>query len=247
MNLLSLSDTSEAEGVLDTAKQAIDAADDVLLFYSKMIRDIGLPKTADELVSELKELHLPTEDAFLVNDMKTKLGSVTLTEYESAAQDINESFKSASAQLRLYIRLFDVTGDSKFSSQKTILLTALDAVISPSNGTQIKLNKTSSEFKAAIEKVDVLQARYKSRSDGKSESIKSVCDRLKDRFNKISNDIDESNEQFKSKIKIIDDLKSRVEGTTLNPTTNDYAELRDSLIESVQKLFADYTNYSQNL
>lgn len=236
MLMFHLSGTSEAKSALETAKQAINAADDALLLYSKMIAEISLPKTANELTSELMELHLPVEKGLLVIDIKNKL-NYGLSEYVSAARDIYEAFHSTS--LNIYIKLFDQNDDSRRARQKDLLLNFLNHVISSLNSTQIKLNNTSAEFKASIEKLTVLQA------DGGSEPIKTVCDRLKDRYAKIFAVIDESNEKLKDKTKAIEDLTSQLQEATVNPTTNDYAELRNSFIQSAQKLIADSNEYRQ--
>lgn len=207
-----------------------------------MIREIGLPNSADELTSEIKDMRLPTEEALLVVDMKDKLNN-DLVDYRSAAIDISDSFRLSS--LNIFIKLFDTNDSSKYAQQKSIVVDFLNHVIPSLNITEVKLNGTSAGFKASIEKLAALQARYKNKSNGESESINRVCDLLKDRFTKISDAIDEFNEKLKGKAGVINDLRSQVKEATANPTTSD--ELRDSLISSIQKLKADYEAFSKIL
>lgn len=194
-----------------------------------MIGEIGLRNTGKELTSELKELHLPTEKALLVVDIQNKLND-GLLEYASAAQDIYESFSPT--HLNIYIKLLDRNDDSKHARQKSLLLDFLNHVKPSLNTTQMKLKETSAEFKASIEILAVIPV---------GQSTKGVCDHLKDRYAKISAVIDESIEKLKEKTRVIEELTSQIQKETVNPTTADYAELCDKIIQ----LIADCNEYRQ--
>lgn len=235
---------SETKVALETAKQAIDAADNALLVYSKEIDQIGLQNTVDELKSALFGTRFSVEDATIVGNITSQLMTGS-DHFFMASQNVVESFGSAESLLNAYIKVLDRNDDTISAARKHLLLATLSFGITSLNKAQTELNKTSSEFKTIIEETSVLQARQKNESDEKSESIKRMCDHLRDTLNKISTDIDESNEKLKEKTQVIEDLKNQIEGATPIATTNDDAEFRDAFVQSAQKLIADYKEFRQ--
>lgn len=115
-----------------------------------------------------------------------------------------------------------------------------------SNNAQVQLNKTLSELNAAIEKTAELQAPYKNKSDEKSESMNRLCDRLRDTINKIYTDINGANQVFKDKTEVVEEFRSKIEKAAPMATANVDAKLQDAVIQSAQKLIADYLKYAQH-
>lgn len=234
--------SGETKNSLETVKQALDAADNILLFYIETLDEVGLKKIVDGLKSELSDSRpISVEDANLIGDITTKLMN-GLDEWNFASQFISEAFGVANGLLPAYLKLFDHVhiDDRTSSAQKTLLLNMLNSVITSSNRAQAKLNETISEFKTVIEKSAELQAAYKNKSDEKSESINRVCDHLRIVLNQISLDIDYANKRLKDKTGIVEDLRSQIEKAAAMATTNTDATLQDAVNHSAQKLIADY-------
>lgn len=137
---LFLLDTVGAKLTIETAKQAIDTANDGLNLYNKVLDQSVPTKSFKESIEKLHSLHdeYSRESAELVSNIKTKLVGV-IDEYDSAIQGIYEWCGTMKPVLGTYISLFNEGSASKQTMQKKFIVQLLETQKQKIENTQIHL------------------------------------------------------------------------------------------------------------
>ena len=217
------------------AKQALDGADHILLFYLNEVAPVVTHNTTDVPFTALLEKRLPKEDAQLIGETRTLLYDI-MDAFFSASQDIKECFGVASSSLNAFVKIIDKNAAQGILSRAFHNDKLRDA--------QKKLEETSTHFKAATEKMNIIKSQFENKSGENNEAILNLSKNLIDLFEKGYTNVDALVEKVKDEIKVIDNLKSQIEKSKSFTINNDVAELRDSVVQSAQKFIADYTEHS---
>lgn len=157
----------------------------------------------------------------------------------SATQDVYEFFGLVSPLLNNFVRT--ISGDG---AQRVLALIFDNSKLLKA---QTELENTSSYLKTVTEKITLLRSQYQNKSGEKNESIYKLCEQAIDSYQKAYTSIDTIINKLKDEYKIVDNLKSQIEKSKSSPITDDVAELRDSVIQSAQKLIADINEHKSAL
>lgn len=228
----------EFKTTLELTKKAIDGVDDFLLYYYTEVAQALAPTRANETYEELNKHRLRGESAALSGATKTHL-MFAWDAYDSATQEIHEIFGFMKPLLNSFNRLIYTNAEGA----QNIIVRTFD------NGkflkVQTELEEITSHLRCAAEKITRLRSLFQNKSD---EEICKLSDQLLESYQKANTSIDVIINKLKEEFKVIDDLKSQIDKSNSPPTTtDDFAVLRDSVVQSSQKFAADYDEHKSDL
>lgn len=224
---------AENKKTLELAKRTIDGADDILSFYVhdvlKNLSHHHIHRAFEGLMNEDEAIEL--KNTSLVGETKAQLsnaidttftGSLTIHGFFSYAVPLLDSFINIIENKRAQNLLFAVFDNTKL----------LDA--------QIEFGKTSTHLQAAIAKLTLWQSLHFPEETYRNEIIHRRIHHTRYFYGRVCTLIDTLINQLKDEYKVIDHLKSQIEKSKSCTIGHDVAELRDSVIQSAQKLVANY-------
>jgi hemolysin E len=171
---------NEAQGVVGTVRDGIEAANKALDLYNKVIDQIIPWKTFEDTIKELTRYqeNYSNDAAKLVGDVK-KLLLDSQDQYFSATQLVYEWCGVSSQLLQAYLTLFENFDEKKADAQKSILLKVLGDGIQKMESAKNELTRSSSSFNEAAGKLLTLQTQLANDFSTSSSYYASQVDTLR--------------------------------------------------------------------
>lgn len=235
---LQIRDSESSVGARDairTAIEVIDTTNKVLELYGILDRVVPWKKFDEDIVQLDKYIEESSKD--LIGEVKTYMLN-GIDAYFRSTKSIFEWCGLTNTLLPSYKRLLSGNlNQSKYTAQRALLLKVLDNGIQKMSETQATLEESSTNFNNAAGILTSLNDLSSTMGD-----IREFYEKMKETVNKAITDIDENKVKLKEKIRIIGDLKVRIEEMK-TVSIDDVHEIRDIVTESVDNLIAKCTEY----
>ncbi|KAJ6642562.1 Hemolysin E [Pseudolycoriella hygida] len=172
--------TAGVKEVIEITKEGIEALNQALDLYNKVLDQIIPWKTYEETVKELDRYRedYSNESAQLVGEVKTLIYDAE-DNYYSATQSIYEWCSLTIRLLQIYLNLFNKRSTTTYEAQRALLISVLGDGIAKMSAGQAKLQQSSINFNNVAGKLTTLNARLTNEFSSKSSYFQSKVDQIR--------------------------------------------------------------------
>lgn len=234
--------TSESTAVIDfvvgTIVINIDSLFEALSLYDEMI-DRAMPwKQFKESIADLDKFrnNFSTQNAVIIADIKVNILNAIDSHFH-ASQKVSECASFIASHLQLFIKFFNDHDDKKADTQKRLLIEVLDSTVNGINATETELEKISSNFNLAGEKLKTVRVENPSNNRNAMKFYENLCKKVQQaRENTVL-----ARKMLSKKIESIVNFKN--DSLIRYVDLNKRSDLLDTIIEAAQALIAKCEKY----
>lgn len=256
---------SDAKLVLTTINEAVNATNEALNVYDKLIENVIPWDRFKVNLDEMEKLSddVSTETGLFFGQIKTDMLD-GFDGYFHASSKIYEWVSLVESHMKLYVKLFDNHDAQRAETQKVFLIKMLENGIAQLTEAVAELGKSSQDFKSVRDKLLALRRKFGPKFDGKfAESLISEKDltvnpddlwrmvneilkfygSLKKNANQTKQNIVHAKRILRADIRLISELKTQVQQKVRFVHADESSDLRAMVIHSAERLIGTCAEY----